>query len=226
LEAVLALPISLRLSPATSPKFRPLKEYSLSFTEHSKRFHPLYFLHLQQRPLNSILYISKINLEYFLFSPHVCVWREFPLPSGRRRCLAPARTPRPPSAQPRSRRRCRRLDSVAPPGSTHPRLPGLVPHPRRSPWPPASRARGRAPWPGTAAVGHVRLGAAPPTSAGAAPRAVRPPLPVSPATALSLFLAGDCSVSLPSSFLAGDCSVSLPSSFLAGDCSVSLPPPR
>ena len=44
----------LRLSPAASPKFRPLKEYSLSFTEHSKRFCPLYILRLQQRPLNSI----------------------------------------------------------------------------------------------------------------------------------------------------------------------------
>jgi hypothetical protein len=43
-----------RLSPAASPKFRPLKEYSLSFTEHSKRFCPLYILRLQQRPLNSV----------------------------------------------------------------------------------------------------------------------------------------------------------------------------
>jgi hypothetical protein len=63
------------------------------------------------------------------------------------------------------------------------------------------RAREVAPWPGTAAVGHVRLGAAPPTSPGAAPRAVRSALPearellvvlrvrpFSPATALSLFL--------------------------------------
>jgi hypothetical protein len=41
-------------SPAASPKFRPLKEYSLSFIEHSKRFCPLYILRLQQRPLNSI----------------------------------------------------------------------------------------------------------------------------------------------------------------------------
>jgi hypothetical protein len=44
----------LRLSPAASPKFHPLKEYSLSFTEHSKRFCPLYILSLQQRPLNSV----------------------------------------------------------------------------------------------------------------------------------------------------------------------------
>jgi hypothetical protein len=46
---------SLRLSPATSPKFYPLKEYSLSFTAHFKRFYPLYLLSLQQHPLNSIL---------------------------------------------------------------------------------------------------------------------------------------------------------------------------
>jgi hypothetical protein len=45
---------TLRLSPTASPKFRPLKKYSLSFTEHSKRFCPLYILRLQQRPLNSI----------------------------------------------------------------------------------------------------------------------------------------------------------------------------
>jgi hypothetical protein len=52
----------LRLSPATSPKFHSLKEYSLSFTELSKRFGSLYFLHLQQRPLKSILYISSSNV--------------------------------------------------------------------------------------------------------------------------------------------------------------------
>jgi hypothetical protein len=46
--------IIVRLSPAASPKFRPLKEYSLPFTEHSKRFCPLYILSLQQRPLNSV----------------------------------------------------------------------------------------------------------------------------------------------------------------------------
>jgi hypothetical protein len=46
----------LRLSPATSPKFDPLKEYSLSFTALSKRLCTLYLLHLQQYPLNSILY--------------------------------------------------------------------------------------------------------------------------------------------------------------------------
>jgi hypothetical protein len=46
---------------------RPREAGHLSFTEHYKRFHPLYLLHLQQRPLNSILYISRINLEY-LFS--------------------------------------------------------------------------------------------------------------------------------------------------------------
>jgi hypothetical protein len=51
----------VRLSPAASLKFHPLKEYSLSFTEHSKKFHPLNFLHLQQRSLNFILYIYSIN---------------------------------------------------------------------------------------------------------------------------------------------------------------------
>jgi hypothetical protein len=54
----LASSFILRLSPATSPKFHPLKEYSLSFTAHSKKFHPLYLLHLQQRSLNFVLYIS------------------------------------------------------------------------------------------------------------------------------------------------------------------------
>jgi hypothetical protein len=44
----------LRLSPVASPKFRPLKEYSLYFTEHSKRLCPLYILRLQQRPLNYV----------------------------------------------------------------------------------------------------------------------------------------------------------------------------
>jgi hypothetical protein len=48
----------IRLSPATSSKIHPLKEYSLSFTEHFKRFHPLYLHQLQQRPLKFILYIS------------------------------------------------------------------------------------------------------------------------------------------------------------------------
>ena len=46
---------TLRLSPTTSPKFHPLKEYSLSFTVHSKIFYPLYLLSLQQHILNSIL---------------------------------------------------------------------------------------------------------------------------------------------------------------------------
>jgi hypothetical protein len=49
-----------RLSPATSPKIHPLKEYSLSFTAHSKRFCPLYFHHLQQCSLNSVLYIYSV----------------------------------------------------------------------------------------------------------------------------------------------------------------------
>ena len=34
--------MGLRLSPAMSPKFYPLKNYSLSYTTCSKRFHPLY----------------------------------------------------------------------------------------------------------------------------------------------------------------------------------------
>jgi hypothetical protein len=61
--------LRLRLSPAASPKFRSLKEYSLSFTEYSKRFHPLKFLHLQQRSLNFVLYIYSIKrihkLQYY-----------------------------------------------------------------------------------------------------------------------------------------------------------------
>jgi hypothetical protein len=98
------------------------------------------------------------GLWHGFLSWHFCR-RHLALPSGRRRCLAPACTPRPPSAQPRSRRRRGRLDSAAPPGSTRSRLPGLVPRPRRSPWPPVSRARGRPrfgreprPW-GTSALG-------------------------------------------------------------------------
>jgi hypothetical protein len=51
----------VRLSPAIYSKFHPLKEYSLSFTELSKRFHPLYLFHLQQRSLNSVLYTYSIN---------------------------------------------------------------------------------------------------------------------------------------------------------------------
>jgi hypothetical protein len=54
-----------RLSPATFPKFCPLKEYSLSFTALFKRFGSLYFLHLQQCPLNFILYINSVL--YFTF---------------------------------------------------------------------------------------------------------------------------------------------------------------
>jgi hypothetical protein len=48
----------LRLSPATSSKFHPLKEYYLSFTDYFKRFRTLYFYSLQQRPLYLILYIK------------------------------------------------------------------------------------------------------------------------------------------------------------------------
>jgi hypothetical protein len=54
-------PVHLRLSPAASPKFHPLKEYSLSFIEHSKRFCPVYILSLQQRPLNSVPYSYSVN---------------------------------------------------------------------------------------------------------------------------------------------------------------------
>jgi hypothetical protein len=57
----------LRLSPATSPKFYPLKEYSLSFTALSKRFCTLYLLHLRQYPLNSILYINIVlDLTFYI----------------------------------------------------------------------------------------------------------------------------------------------------------------
>jgi hypothetical protein len=56
----------VRLSPATFSKFRTLKEYSLSFIVFSKRFRPLYFLHLQQRSLNLVLYIYSINRIYKL----------------------------------------------------------------------------------------------------------------------------------------------------------------
>jgi hypothetical protein len=60
---------ALRLSPATSSKFHPLKEYSLSFTELSKRFYPLNLLHLQQRSLNLVLYIYSNNkIHKHLFS--------------------------------------------------------------------------------------------------------------------------------------------------------------
>jgi hypothetical protein len=68
LYALQQYPLSLSL--ATSPKFHPLKEYSLSFTALSKRFCTLYLLHLQQYPLNFILYINSATrfdiLYYFL----------------------------------------------------------------------------------------------------------------------------------------------------------------
>jgi hypothetical protein len=61
---------SIRQSPATSPKFHPLKEYFMSFTTLCKRFCTLYLLHLQQYPLNFILYINSVTrfdiLYYFL----------------------------------------------------------------------------------------------------------------------------------------------------------------
>jgi hypothetical protein len=62
--------LALRPSPATSPKFHLLKKYSMSFTTLSKRFCTLYLLHLQQYPLNFILYINSVTifdiLYYFL----------------------------------------------------------------------------------------------------------------------------------------------------------------
>jgi hypothetical protein len=64
-------PLSLRLSPAVFPKFHPLKKYSLSFTEHYKIFYPLYILSLQQRPLNSVLYMysdNRIRILVYFFS--------------------------------------------------------------------------------------------------------------------------------------------------------------
>jgi hypothetical protein len=62
---------SLRLSPATFPKFYPLKEYSLFFTEPSKKFRPLYLRQLQQHPLNSVLYIYSDNrIHILIFNTH------------------------------------------------------------------------------------------------------------------------------------------------------------
>ena len=55
-------------------KFYLLNEYSLSSAKHSKRFHPLYFLHHQQRPLNSILYIysvNRIHILYIFYNIHI-----------------------------------------------------------------------------------------------------------------------------------------------------------
>jgi hypothetical protein len=44
--------VRIRLSPATSSKFHPLKKYSLSFTAYYKKVRSLYFQRLQQSPLN------------------------------------------------------------------------------------------------------------------------------------------------------------------------------
>jgi hypothetical protein len=63
----------LRLSPATSSKFHPLKEYFLSFTAHSKRFRPLYFLHLQQHPLNFVLYILYVYIFLLNFQNRIFI---------------------------------------------------------------------------------------------------------------------------------------------------------
>jgi hypothetical protein len=65
------LTADIRLSTTMSSKFRPLKEYSMSFTTPSKRFRPLHLFHLQHRPLNSILYIYSVNIFHklpYLFS--------------------------------------------------------------------------------------------------------------------------------------------------------------
>jgi hypothetical protein len=70
----------MRLSPATSPKFYPLKEYSLSFTEPSKKFRPLYLRQLQQRPLNSVLYIYSDNrIHILIFNTHFLILIQFEL---------------------------------------------------------------------------------------------------------------------------------------------------
>jgi hypothetical protein len=49
---------SIRLSPATTPKFHPLNEYFMSFTTRFEKFHPLCLHRLQQRLLKIIIYIS------------------------------------------------------------------------------------------------------------------------------------------------------------------------
>jgi hypothetical protein len=61
---------TLRLSPAAFSKFHPLKKYFVSFTTHSTRFYHLYLLSLQQRPLNSVLYIYSVNRihKYHIYS--------------------------------------------------------------------------------------------------------------------------------------------------------------
>jgi hypothetical protein len=64
--------VGLRLPPATSPKFRPLKEYYLSFTASSKKFRPLY-LHLQQHPLKHVFYIYSVNRIHILLIKQIYV---------------------------------------------------------------------------------------------------------------------------------------------------------
>jgi hypothetical protein len=58
--------VLIRLSPAASPKFYPLKKYSSSLTTHFKRLCPLNLSHLQQCSLNFVLYISS-----FIFCNHI-----------------------------------------------------------------------------------------------------------------------------------------------------------
>jgi hypothetical protein len=65
--------VGLRLPTATSPKFRPLKEYSLSFTASSKKFRPLYLLHLQQHPLKQVFYIYSVNIIHILLIKQIYV---------------------------------------------------------------------------------------------------------------------------------------------------------
>jgi hypothetical protein len=62
-----------RLSPVTSSKFRPLKEYSLSFTASSKKIRPLYLIHLQQHPLKPVLYIYSVNRIHILLIKQIYV---------------------------------------------------------------------------------------------------------------------------------------------------------
>jgi hypothetical protein len=78
---------SIRPSPATSRKFRHLKEYSLSFTASSKKIRPLYILRLQQRPLKSILYIYSVNRIYYLqyfFSIFHVIWIRAHIPNSKK----------------------------------------------------------------------------------------------------------------------------------------------
>lgn len=63
----------VRLFSATSSKFHPLKKYSLSFTASSKKFCPLYLLHLRQHPLKPVLYIYSFNIIHILLIKQISV---------------------------------------------------------------------------------------------------------------------------------------------------------